>query len=150
MHNFSYIIPGVLAGTNLPRGLSDLKWLFEKGIRVLVTAMDKTLDETDVTSVGLTYHHYDVPPYGTPTLEQLRKFVKLVDDCSSKNLPLCVHCYLGCGRTGTFLAAYIIHSEGMSADKAIRVIRQHRPCSLETQGQERVLAEFAQHFYPQL
>ncbi|MFX1476005.1 MAG: dual specificity protein phosphatase family protein, partial [Promethearchaeota archaeon] len=72
LHNFSYLIPGVLAGSNLPYERSDLKWLFDKGIRVLVTAMDESLDEATVTSVGLTYYYYYVPPYGTPTLEQLQ------------------------------------------------------------------------------
>ncbi len=145
MHNFSYLIPDVLAGTNLPRGSVDLKFLFDKGIRVLVTAMDESLDEALVTAAGFTYHFFDVPPYGTPKVQQLQQFVKLVDDYRSKNLPVAVHCYLGCGRTGTFLTAYIIHSEKMDAEKAIRVIRHHRPCSLETSGQERVLEEFFQH-----
>ncbi len=147
MDNFSYLIPKVLAGTNLPRGRRDLKWLFDKGIRILVTAMDESLDEATVTSVGLTYHHYYVPPYGTPTLEQLQRFIELVDDSRDKGLPVCVHCYLGCGRTGTFLAAYIIHSERMDGEKALRVIRQHRPCSIETRGQERILVEFAQYVH---
>jgi atypical dual specificity phosphatase len=139
------LIPDVLAGTDLPWGSDDLKFLFEKGIRVLVTAMDKSLDEALVTSLGLTYHYFYVPPYGTPTIQQLQQFVDLVDDYRSQRLPVAVHCYMGCGRTGTFLTAYIIHTEGMTAEKAIRVLRHHRPCSIETSGQERVLDDFFQH-----
>ncbi|MFX1476004.1 MAG: protein-tyrosine phosphatase family protein, partial [Promethearchaeota archaeon] len=60
----------------------------------------------------------------------------------ARDWPVVVHCEGGCGRTGTFLAAYLI-SQGHSAEAAIKEIRRKRPCSIETKGQEEILYHFA-------
>ena len=138
MRNFSYLLPGVLAGADRPTGISDLKRLHDEGIRVLVTVMDIPLDEKDVRQAGLEYHHFPVPDYGTPTLEQLQTFVGLVNQNRVVDRPVAVHCYMGWGRTGTFLAAFLI-SEGWTADAAIQEVRDKRPGSIETFGQEQIL-----------
>lgn len=143
MLNFSYIIPGVLAGSSMPRGRQDLERLVNEGIEVLVTAMEESLNEDLVKDVGLEYHYYPVPPYGTPTLQQINDFVDLVNTNRVKNRPVAIHCFMGWGRTGTLLAAYLI-SEGMSADEAINEVREKRSGSIETRGQEQILHRYAQ------
>ena len=143
MLNFSYIIPGVLAGSSMPRGRHDLQRLVDECIEVLVTAMEESLDETLVKDMGLEYHYYPIPPYGTPTLQQINDFVHLVNMNRAKKRPVAVHCYMGWGRTGTLLAAYLI-SEGMSAGDAITEIRDKRAGSIETRGQEQILHRFEQ------
>ena len=143
MLNFSYIIPGVLAGSSLPRGREDLQRLEKEGIKVLVTAMEESLFENDVTEIGIEYHYYPIPPYGTPRIEQLDDFVNLVNSNRAKNRPVAVHCFMGWGRTGTFLAAYLI-SEGATAEEAIYEIRQKRPNSIETYSQEQILYQYEQ------
>lgn len=143
MHNFSFLILGVLAGTDLPRGKKDLQQLAHEGIKVLVTVMEECLDEKAVNQAGLEYHCFPVPPYGTPSLEQLDQFIDLVNKNRAKNRPVTVHCYMGWGRTGTFLAAYLI-SEGKGAEEAIYEVREKRPGSIETMGQEQILRIFAQ------
>jgi atypical dual specificity phosphatase len=141
MLNFSYLIPGVLAGSSIPRGRQDLERLVDEGIDVLVTAMEESLNEDIVKDVGLEYHYYPVPPYGTPTLQQINDFIDLVNTNRSKNRPVAIHCFMGWGRTGTLLAAYLI-SEGMSAIEAINEVRETRPSSIETRGQEQVLFKY--------
>jgi atypical dual specificity phosphatase len=143
MLNFSYLIPNVLAGSSMPRGRQDLKRLVNEGIKVLVTAMEDSLNEDLVKEVGLEYHYFPVPPYGTPSLKQINDFVDLVNSKRAKNQPVAIHCYMGWGRTGTLLAAYLI-SEGMSADEAIREVREKRPGSIETYGQLQILRIYAQ------
>jgi atypical dual specificity phosphatase len=143
MLNFSYLIPGVLAGSSLPRGREDLERLYNEGIRVLVTAMEDSQNEELVNEVGLEYHYFAVLPYGTPSLKQINEFVDLVNTNRTQNRPVAVHCYMGWGRTGTLLAAYLI-SEGMTADEAIYEVREKRPNSIETHGQEQIL-----HMYEQ-
>ena len=145
MLNFSYLIPGVLAGSSMPRGRQDLERLVDEGIEVLVTAMEESLNEDLVKDVGLEYHYYPVPPYGTPTLQQINDFVELVNTNRVKNRPVVIHCYMGWGRTGTLLAAYLI-SGGMNADEAINEVREKRSGSIETRGQEQILHRYAQEF----
>jgi len=143
MLNFSYLIPGILAGSSLPQGRDDLERLAHEGIKVLITAMEDSLNDTLVKDVGLEYHYFPVLPYGTPSLQQITDFVNLVNTNRSKNRPVAVHCFMGWGRTGTLLAAYLI-SEGMSADEAINEVREKRPGSIETLGQEQILHVYEQ------
>ncbi|MFX1577023.1 MAG: dual specificity protein phosphatase family protein [Promethearchaeota archaeon] len=143
MLNFSYLIPGVLAGSSLPRGRKDLEHLVTEGIKVLVTAMEDTLNTALVEEVGLEYHYFPILPYGTPSLKQINEFVDLVNTNRAKNRPIAIHCYMGWGRTGTLLAAYLI-SEGMGTDEAIAEVRDKRPGSIETFGQEQILHMFEQ------
>ena len=141
MLNFSYLIPGVLAGSSMPRERQDLERLVDEGVEVLVTAMEESLNGDLVKDVGLEYHYYPVPPYGTPTLQQITDFVDLVNTNRAKNRPVAIHCFMGWGRTGTLLAAYLI-SEGTSAIEAINEVREKRPNSIETRGQEQVLFKY--------
>ena len=143
MRNFSYLIPGVLAGANMPRGKEDLEYLVKQGIKVLITAMEDSLDEDIVKATGLEYHYIPILPYGTPSLQQINEFVELVNHNQHKNRPVAVHCFMGWGRTGTLLAAYLV-SEGMSAIDAIDEVRNKRPGSIETRGQEQILFIFEQ------
>ncbi len=143
MLNFSYLIAGVLAGSSMPRGRQDLKRLVNEGIQVLITAMEYSLNEDLLKEVGLEYHYFPVLPYGTPSLQHINDFVDLVNTNRAKNRPVAVHCYMGWGRTGTLLAAYLI-SEGLSASEAIDKVREKRPGSIETQGQVQIL-----HIYEQ-
>jgi atypical dual specificity phosphatase len=105
--------------------------------------MEETLNEALVKEVGLEYHYFAILPYGTPSLQQINDFIDLVNTNRAQNRPVAVHCFMGWGRTGTFLAAYLI-SEGMSAEEAIDLVREKRPGSIETHGQEQFLYMFEQ------
>lgn len=53
-----------------------------------------------------------------------------------------LHCHAGLGRTGT-VAARILIERGLCASDAIELVRQKRPCSIETAKQENYLQHFA-------
>ena len=55
-----------------------------------------------------------------------------------------VHCLWGLGRTGTMLACYLVKYEGLTASQAISKVRQLRPYSIETEGQEEAVHEYYQ------
>src|SRR5207244_9548749 len=57
------------------------------------------------------------------TFDQVDEFVAFVDSKIAEGKKVLVHCYAGRGRTGTMLAAYLIH-QGMSSDAAVREIRE--------------------------
>lgn len=153
MRNFRWQIKGVLAGSNLPKRHRDQVFLVEEGIRVIVSLTENPLNPDSLEylkSQGITYHHQPVNDHTAPRLEQLEWFVKLVDEYRAKGLPVLVHCKAGCGRAGTFLTAYLIHSEKLDADSALQRMRRlfrginRLICRREpNKEQKQLLAEFA-------
>ncbi len=55
-----------------------------------------------------------------------------------------VTCAAGIGRTGTILASYLVNT-GYDADEAIAYIRQLRPGSIQTDGQEEAVRQYAEY-----
>ncbi len=50
-----------------------------------------------------------------------------------------VHCYAGCGRTGTLVSAYLIIRECMTYEEAVNRFRARRGCGPESWCQEMLL-----------
>lgn len=103
---------------------------------------------------GVTLHHCPVIDHTAPTLEQLHWFVRLVEKYRAKNQPVLVHCKAGCGRAGTFLTAYLIFSEKLTAAYAYTEMRSKIRginrfiCWREPNKEQRArLKEFAQSLH---
>jgi atypical dual specificity phosphatase len=151
---FRWLIPDVLAGMERPTSAADLLHIVEKeGIRILVSLTEACLfscHEEVITSLGLTYYHMPVKDFHPPTTEQLKVFVELVDIHRAMGRPVAVHCAAGCGRTGSFLAAYLIHHERLGSQEAITQLRRRYrdDCGDEPNAQQQDrLAEFATLYY---
>jgi atypical dual specificity phosphatase len=74
-------------------------------------------------------------------MEQLQTFVAHVDASLNENRPVVVHCLAGIGRTGTFLASYLVHC-GARAEQAVVEVRAKRPESIENEEQEQAVHQF--------
>ncbi len=144
--NFSFVIPGKLAGCAKPGGWgdprSDLAGLTRQGIGALVSLTEEPLDADALRDVGLVSLHLPVPDFQPPSQKQMVRFVQFVDEWLAKDVAVVVHCGAGIGRTGTMLAAYLVHT-GMSAAKAVQTVRRLRPGSIETSAQARSVEDFA-------
>ncbi len=143
--NFSYILPGQLAGCAQPgRGGSlanEMAELRALGIGAVVSLTERALAAAVLREMGFRYLHLPVRDFTAPTRGQVREFVDFVDQCLAEDVPVVAHCGAGIGRTGTMLAGYLV-ARGRSAAEAIAEVRRLRPGSIETAEQERCIADF--------
>lgn len=143
--NFSFIIPGVLAGSAEPGRYSDLRsdlsGLSRQGIGAVVSLTEWGLDAAALRDFGFRHLHLPIQDFCPPTRGQIREFVDFVDVCRDDGVAVVVHCGAGIGRTGTMLACYLV-SQGETARDAVVQVRMLRPGSIETAEQERVVLDF--------
>ena len=138
---FSWVDSQRLAALAYPDA-EDLRWLRGNGIDIVMTLTEDPLPRHWVNEAGILAVHLPVRDMSAPSLEILEAAVETITQANQTNMAVAVHCMAGIGRTGTVLAAYFVN-EGMTAEEAIRKVRQLRPGSVETRGQEQAVAEFA-------
>lgn len=136
--NFSWLVPGRVAGMGRPRA-EHAAWLREQGVTA-VLSLTRQLPEG---FSEFEQAHLPVEDFTAPTLDQLRQGVEFLRAVVAHGGAAVVHCAAGVGRTGTFLAAYLV-GEGHAAGSAIRAVRAARPGSIETAEQEQVVVEYAE------
>ena len=140
---------GRLAG--LP-GPAYMEWDFARlrkmGYSVVVSLECDRLNTFEIEDAGFEHKKICVDDFTAPTIDQIDEFVSFVDAKHAEGKKVLVHCYAGRGRTGTMLAAYLIH-QGVSSDAAIREIRERADKAYGTlrgviePEQEDVLREYA-------
>jgi len=136
--NFSWLMPGLVAGMARPRPGDDA-WLKEQGITALVSLTERAPEGLE----GLVTLHVPVPDMTPPSLDQLHRVIGFVESELGRGGSVVIHCTAGMGRTGTFLAAWLV-SRGQSAGEAIAFVRAQRPGSIETLAQEKAVRRFAE------
>lgn len=146
MTGFSWVIDQELAGMPRPGRTGDLEadfsFLERSGIELLVSLTETPPSPEVAADHGIELVHLPVRDFTAPTIAQLRSFLRRAPHVIARGGAVGVHCGAGKGRTGTFLAAYLI-GQGTTPARAMARIRELRPGSIETPEQERVLVEFA-------
>lgn len=104
----------------------DLRWLYERGVRTIISATELPLKRQKVEEAGFCYHHLPVPDMEAPSLAQMQHFSDLVEESLSQRRPVLVHCLGGIGRSSTFACAYLIAKKGMSVEEATAFVAQNR------------------------
>ncbi|XP_056672158.1 dual specificity protein phosphatase 23 isoform X2 [Monodelphis domestica] len=81
--NFSWVLPGRLAGLALPRLPAHYQFLWAQGVRHLVSLTERGPPHSD-TCPNLTVHRLRIPDFCPPTPEQINNFIRIVDDANAR------------------------------------------------------------------
>ncbi len=100
----------------------DMARLRKMGYSVVVSLECDRLNTFEIEDAGFEHMKICVEDFTAPTFEQIDVFLSFVDAKLAEGKKILVHCFAGRGRTGTMLAAHLIH-QGMTADAAIREVR---------------------------
>jgi atypical dual specificity phosphatase len=138
--NFSWVLPGSLAGSQGPTSRSHLEFLRLNDIRAIVRMEERTISGEAMELVDL---YEPVPDFTAPRLDQLEGMVLFIEEQLQKwARPVVVTCQAGLGRTGTVLACYLVHA-GYSPGDAVGRVRELRPWSIQTRDQEDAVHRYA-------
>jgi atypical dual specificity phosphatase len=137
--NFGWLIESKLAGCGRPETVIEVEGLRSVGVKAIVSLTGTPLDPEAVNRFGFDFLHSHIS--GAPSPLELSEIVDFIQARIAESKPVLVHCGEGKGRTGTVLAAYLV-SEGLTADSAIRRIRELRPGSIENVEQENAVRLF--------
>ena len=143
--NFSWVIKDGLAGSGMPMTYSQFIWLIRHGIEAIVTIREVPLPSTWFANKTIDYFHLKVEDYGAPSLIDIDATVNYVKEHISDGKPVMIHCAAGKGRTGTILAAYFLKNFNLTAELAIKKVRELRPGSVQSLPQEKAIEMYEEY-----
>ncbi len=141
--NFSWLEPDKVAGSARPETEGELAALKRAGIEAIVSLSGTPLIPEIVKKVGFEYLHSHISSemgYAAIVM-QLEQIISFIEEENRRSKPVLVHCGEGMGRTGTVLAAYLVH-KGRNADEAIKEVRTRRPGSIQSLEQENAVRQY--------
>ena len=141
--NFGWLIDNEIAGMGRPAAsVADFEFLKDRGIDAIVSLTMSPLNQMILEEFGFRYKHIPVADFTAPTVDQIKEFAAFAEEVKGEGKKMVVHCGAGIGRTGTMLACYLVR-QGRGADEAIAEVRERRPGSIETVGQELMILAYA-------
>jgi atypical dual specificity phosphatase len=147
--DFSWIELGSLAAGSVPFNADNIHALHNIGIRAILSLTERPMTAfREITpqllnELDIAYFHVPVPNDQPPTFAQAREIVRIINQVTTQNRPLYVHCQAGVGPTGTVLCLYYL-VRGKSLDEAQAILKARRVQSiLLTDEQRRFLKEVA-------
>ncbi len=151
LSNFSWLIPGQLAGSDIPGHGSneinciydDIRELSSYGIKHLISLHSLPMPIDDICKeMGIEWKYFPIPDFSIP-MDQM-KFSVLVNaivDKLKQNESVCIHCLAGIGRTGMVLSCVVGRWFTLDGKKAIDAVRRARN-AIETDEQSKFVISF--------
>lgn len=103
----------------------------QNGVCSIVRLNEKLYNDTDFYREKIRVYPMEMPDGSDPTYGNIVDFITLAEnEIEQRKGVLAVHCRAGLGRTGTFIAAYIMFKFEMETKAAIAWVRMCRPGSI--------------------
>lgn len=143
--HFRWVSPSLagMARPGLVRSLDrDLAAVAAAGVRLVVSLTETALPPGELERHGLSALHFPVRDMSVPELDGAVRLCDLIARwLASSQGGVVFHCHGGLGRTGTLLAAQLVHA-GRSAGDAIRTVRAAIRHAIQTAEQEEFVHRF--------
>ncbi|CAH2012483.1 unnamed protein product [Acanthoscelides obtectus] len=137
---YTWVEHGQLAAFAWPQTKGNLTYMWNDGIRHIITLSPEKIPDLTDTEFERTY--IPIPECHAPTIEDIFKFISTIQFCKKRGLPVGVHCRMGLGRTGVMVAVYLMYFHGMEPIQALRNLRYLRPGSVDSEVQEKCVLEY--------
>jgi hypothetical protein len=112
-----------------------------RGISAVINLRDE-FDDAEAGIAPASYLHLPTVDNTPPTLDDLCRGIRFIEQERARGGRVYVHCMLGVGRSATLVAAYLV-AKGHSPAQAWSTIRRARPFVQPTAGQVAIVERFA-------
>lgn len=101
--------------------------------------------ERDLMAHGVHYHEFPWPDMTAPDNDIVMRSVQVMDRHVKDSGKVLIHCHAGLGRTGLLIACYLVYSQRMPSEEAIKIVRTNRPGAVQTTKQAQFVIGFEKH-----
>ena len=159
--NMSWIIPGKVAGSSMPKREEQIRGFEEFGIKTVINMMDENEVKLSIYKNSPIIHHiFGIPNRTAPSIQMMDTIMSIMEDTVALGGSVLVHCGGGVGRAGTVLACYIL-KHGVSGKlnrnfespliynmtSCVEELRKLRPKSIESDEQEKGISDYNSHLW---
>ena len=126
----------------------------QRRVKLVVTLLDfNEIEDLGIISFstflmdnGFNWIHCPIRDRSTCSdQKRIRTLLEDIKEVLKSDKSVLIHCHAGLGRTGLLAATFLV-SMGLTANSAIKTIRETRPGSIETTEQERYVKEWTFRF----
>lgn len=140
---FDWVINGELAWASKIHSSREVRGIWKRGIRAVLTLTEDSMLAGAVEEQGMTFMQCPLPDHAAPTLDQIERCVNFIDSNLSNQKSVVVSCVVGKGRSGAAIAAYLMQRYGYAPSHAVALLRKIRSKSIEP-NQELALLKYHQ------
>jgi atypical dual specificity phosphatase len=153
--HFMWIESGRLAVSGFPEQEMDVRWLYDQGIRAIITLTEQALTYCFITphlleSLDIVNYHEPIDSRGVPDdLDVAYRVMEVVDEMFMERRPVLIHCWNGTGRTGVMLYTYFLQQNISLIDTRLHIahIRPTSAWETLTPDQRDYIEQFDAHLH---